>query len=354
LSFEQIDKFIDYPVYTMLPSIQRSELTVNINATSLTFSKCDHHSTYAKAVTRIARQIGGVLVGLVLGGGAALGIAHVGVLRVLEEEDIPIDIVVGSSMGAIMASLWATGKNADEIEKLSRQFEKKWGLLKLCDPVVPISGLVGGHAIKGWLKKQIGNKTFYSTRIPLKIVAYDLIRREELVMNTGSIVEAVRKSVAIPGVVEPVRNKEQVIIDGGVLNPLPTNVLASRGIKKIIAVNVLQSPEDVSEGFDIAQQRLKEQEEIPFFKAPIQFLNLRLSKAMFKVFSPNISDIIVRTLQASEYVIAEQSAQQADVVIHPDLVGIKWFELYKVDDLIKSGEKAARELLPEIKKLVET
>jgi len=127
-------------------------------------------------------------------------------------------------------------------------------MLKLFDPVIPKSGLIGGRLIKRWLKKHLGNKTFYGAKIPFKVVAYDLIRREDIIYNSGSLVEAVRRSIAIPGVIEPVLEGDQVIIDGGVLNPLPTNVLTGLGIKKIIAVNVLQSPEDCSEGFDIAQE----------------------------------------------------------------------------------------------------
>jgi NTE family protein len=353
LSFEEINKFIDYDVHTMLPHIDPSELKVDSSSEMFSFYRCQPRTEYAKAVTRIARQIGGVLVGLVLSGGAALGVAHIGVIRVLEEENIPIDIVVGSSMGALIGGLWAVGYNADGIEQIAREFEKKRSMLKLFDPVVPISGLIGGRGINRWLKKHFGNRTFYSTIIPLKIVAYDLIRREEIVINSGPLWQAVRKSVSIPGVIEPVKHKEQLIIDGGVLNPLPTNVLASLGIKKIIAVNVLQSPEDVSSGYDMLQHQLKEQEKVAFLTSPFQFLSFRISKVILKIFNPNISDIIVRTLQATEHVIAEQSAQQADIVIHPDLVGINWFELDKVDELVKRGKDAALNRLAEIKQLSE-
>ena len=249
LSFEEINKHLDYHVYAALPTLQPSELTQREGSQHLSFLQAEPRGEYTKTITRIAREIGGVSVGLALGGGAALGLAHIGVLRVLEEENIPIDIIVGSSMGAIIASLWAIGKDAAEIEKIAHEFEQKKNLMDLIDPVVPISGLLGGRAIKHWLRKHIGGRTFYSTRIPLKIVAYDLIRREELVMESGPLVNAIRKSIAIPGVIEPVREKGRLIIDGGVLNPLPTNILTSRNIKKIIGVNVLQSPHDVSESF---------------------------------------------------------------------------------------------------------
>jgi len=353
LSFEEINKYIDYHVYGALPAIHRSELTEKIDTENLVFVRSHSKSEYAKAVTRIARQIGGVSIGLALGGGAALGLAHIGVLRVLEKEDIPIDMIVGSSMGALIGGLWAIGKDSHGLEKVAREFQHKLSMLKLIDvPLIPISGLIRGKAIKRWLKKHYGNRTFYNVRTPFKVIAYDLIRREELVIDSGSIAEAVRQSIAIPGVIKPIEVKDQLIIDGGVLNPLPTNVLASRGIKKIIAVNVLQSPEDVSEGFDMTLHQKKKDKERPFLKAPWHYIKFRVLEAFCKPFDPNISDIIIQTLQASEYVISEQNAQQADVVIHPDLVGIKWHELDRVDDLIKRGEEATRNLLPEIKKLI--
>lgn len=353
LSFEEINSFIDYNVYMMLPNIQSDDHDGEYQSKSMDIQKYHPNSPYAKAVTRVARQVGGVMVGLVLGGGAALGVAHVGVIRVLEKENIPIDIVVGSSMGALIAAIWSTGRNADELEIVAREFEQKSAMLKLFDPVIPISGLVGGRLIKLWLKKHLGTRTFYSAKIPLKIVSYDLVRREELVLESGSLVDAVRESVAIPGVLEPVQRDGRVIIDGGVLNPLPTNVLTSMGVKKIIAINVLQSPDDVMNGYEILEHEMKKKRDIPFKKAPFHFVMFRLGQLMGKALNPNIADIIVRTLQASEYVIAEESAKHADVVIHPDLVGINWFELNRVDDLIKAGEEATRKHLPEIKKLVE-
>ncbi len=353
LSFEEINKFIDFYVYTSLPLIQRDELTQEINTENFAFLTCHDQAQYAKTVRRTAREIGGVLVGLVLGGGAALGVAHVGVIRVLEEEGIPVDVVVGSSMGALVGGFWTSGMTVDELEGAAREFENKLFMLKLFDPVIPVKGLVGGRAIKAWLRKYLGNKTFYSAKIPFKVVAYDILRRQEIVIDGGSLVDGIRQSIAIPGVIEPICTNNQEIIDGGVLNPLPTNVLASRGIKKIIAVNVLQSPEDVTAGVDIIESKIRAKESVPFVKKPISYVTFRIGRFFHRILSPNISDIIVRTLQACEYVIAEQSAQQADVLIHPDLVGINWFELYKVDDLIKAGEDATRAQLPEIRKLVE-
>ena len=353
LSYDEISHIMDFPVTTKLPYIDKFDLTVAMTSDVMMVLRPNPESAYAKVVANIARQISGVSVGLILGGGAALGVAHIGVIRVLEQENIPVDIVVGSSMGALLASFWVTGKSSKDLEVLAREFENSRGMLKLFDPVIPISGLVGGRLIRRWLATRgLGDKTFYDTRIPLRIVTYDLVKRQEVVVSSGSIVEAIRKSIAIPGVIEPVIEKEKQFIDGGVLNPLPTNVVMNLGIKKIIAVNVLQSPEHVTKGYLAEKERLKREGDIPFAKSPFHYINFRVGAVLRKLFTPNISDIIVRSLQASEYLLAMQSAQLADIVIQPDLSGVNWFELYKVDELIRAGEEATLKVLPEIKQLV--
>jgi len=383
----EIKKILNYDVFLFLPHLKPAEFTYKKVIPGFAFVEVDAQSDYAQTIRRLSRQISKVMIGLVLGGGAALGMAHIGVIRVLEREGIPVDIVVGSSMGALIAGIWSIGNNADELEKCGREFESKSGVLKLYDPPVrraiilfsvvllfmlchlfwigilfmflvipialmPISGLVQGEAIGIWLKAKLGNKTFHETKIPLRIVAYDLFHRQEIVIDQGSLVDAIRKSIAIPGVIKPIMEGKQMIIDGGVLNPLPTNILADMGVKKIIAVNVLQSPEEVDWAQKREDEKLIKNFDIQFSKNPIKFFNFHFSRLMSMVFTPNIADIVVRTLQATEFVIAEQSAKQADVLIHPDLKGISWFEMYEVNQLIKRGEEAAEKALPAIKALV--
>ncbi|NJN76002.1 MAG: hypothetical protein HC796_07070, partial [Synechococcaceae cyanobacterium RL_1_2] len=128
----------------MLPTAPSTDFMKHEISSDFNVYRSDPHSPYTKAVTRIARQIGGVMVGLVLGGGAALGVAHIGVIRVLERENIPIDIVVGSSMGALIAGFWATGKNASELEKAAREFSIPKDMAKLFWPANPLKGLIGG------------------------------------------------------------------------------------------------------------------------------------------------------------------------------------------------------------------
>lgn len=383
---DEIKKILNYDVFLRLPLLKTTEFKSEMVCDGMLVITVDPASEYFLVLQRLSRQISGSLIGLVLGGGAALGLAHVGIIRVLERENIPIDIVVGSSMGALIGSLWAIGYKADDLEKFAREFEKKSGMLKVFDPpferalimfilmllliifkhftlsffcmalaiplAIPISGLVRGEAIKLWLRGKLGDKHFHHTKIPFRAIAYDLYRRREIVIQEGSLVEAVSKSIAIPGVIRPIMEPDYMIIDGGVLNPLPTNVLVDLGVKKIIAVNVLQSPQEVSWGQDLELEHYRQQLRISFRKHPFKFIGFRFSLLMSKIFTPNIADIVVRTLQASEYILAEASGKQADVLIHPDLKGINWFELYEAAQLIKRGEEAATKHLSSIKALV--
>ena len=352
LSPQEIKKILNYDVLLYLPHLKAAEFSLKKVITGFSFFEVDAKSDYTRSIHRLSRQLSKVMIGLVLGGGAALGIAHIGIIRVLEREGIPVDIVVGSSMGALIASLWAIGNNAEELEKYGREFENKLEMLNICDPIIPVAGLVGGEGIRLWLKAKLGNKTFHDIKIPLKIVVYDLFHRKEIVVSDGLLIDAVRKSIAIPGVIKPVMEGRQMIIDGGVLNPLPTNVLTDLGVKKIIAVNVLQSPEEVDWSQKKEDEKFLKYFDLPFSRHPFKYVGFRIGKFLSKAFMPNIADIIVRTLQATEFVIAEQSAKNADVLIHPDLRGIQWFELYEVKELIKRGEEAAEKALPAIKALV--
>ncbi|MDD3375114.1 MAG: patatin-like phospholipase family protein [Candidatus Omnitrophica bacterium] len=350
--YEKINQILEQDIYAYLSEIFEDDNTETISLDMFQVLMPDMSTKFSQQMRKIAREIGDVRVGLVLGGGAALGISHIGVLRVIEKEGIPVDIVVGSSIGALIAGLWALGRDAQEIEKLAREFESRIRCLHLLDIIFPKSGFIGGYMIKRWLRKKIGKQTFYNTRIPLKIVAYDLTKREDLIIDGGDVVDAIRKSIAIPGVISPVIEGDHVIIDGGIVNPLPTNVLASMGIRKIIAVNILKSPQDVLKDYQISKE--KEEKKRPSFALalPFYFLQRCIAKAWTKLLTPNICDIIVSSFQSVDYVLAEQSAQQADVLIHPDLTGIDWFELYKVDELIRSGEVATQNKINDIKQVV--
>ena len=273
-----------------------------------------------KAVRRVAREISGTRIGLALGSGAAMGLAHVGVLKVLEEEKIPIDVIAGTSIGSLMAALWASGYSAKEIEKIVMQFKSKLKTFSLVDVTLPVYGLIKGKVIRNFLNQYIGSRTFYNIKMPLKIVACDIKNRREVVIDKGNLVDAVMASIAIPGVFEPVEYTKKIsLVDGGIVTPVPVSVLSRIGIKKIIAVNVLPSPADV------------------------------IRKAGGK---PNIYDCIVNSFQAMEYTMAEYACQQADVYLNPIAPMADWFEFYKGRTFINTGKKHTRFVITKIRELM--
>ena len=343
--------FGDLKIYATLPEYHK-EFEIPSNSKEAVSVILDPRSKYSRAIRRISREIGGVLVGLVLGGGAALGLAHIGVIKILEEENIPIDIVVGSSMGALIGALWVSGKNAKEIEGAASKFKSKLFSLRLLDFTISVSGLVKGKNINKFLKHNLGDKTFHDINRSLKVVTYDLKSRQDVVVDSGKLIDAVKESIAIPGIFKPIIRKDMMLIDGGVLNPVPTDVLVSMGIKKIIAVDTLATPEDTVEGLRQLQARLEKERNIPFWRSPIKYLKFRIKRLIRKIFFPNIFDVIVNSFQAAESVLAQESCRQADVVIHPEVAGINWFEFFNVGMLIKNGEKETKKMLPQIKELI--
>ncbi len=304
-------------------------------------------SEYARAVRRISRQIGESLIGLALGVGVGYGFCHIGVLKVIEEEKIPIDVISGSSMGAIIASLWATGRPADEILEIAREFKEPKHIWGLIDLTLPFTGFIKGRKMYNFLKKYFGNKTFHDVRLPLKIVASNIKKKEPTVIDRGFLVDALMASCAMPGVFRPFRFKGEMLFDGGIIHPLPTEPLFIMGVRKIIAVNVTPTREDI-----ISQrQKLKEQfapgNETTGKK---QWFDLKnYFKDRLKI---NILDTIFSSIEFMQSELAQKEALLADVVLHPDTRDMHWLELSRAREFAKRGEEEARRNLDRIWKLV--
>ncbi|MDD5439612.1 MAG: cyclic nucleotide-binding and patatin-like phospholipase domain-containing protein, partial [Candidatus Omnitrophica bacterium] len=149
---------------------------------------------YDKVLRRIARDVSQVLVGLALGAGGALGLAEIGILSVFEEEKIPVDFIAGTSMGALIAGFWAAGFNSREIEKICGSINTVARALKLVDITVPKQGFISGKKVRDFLTTYLGNKTFHDVRMPLRIVACDIRKREEVVISSGKLVDAIMAS----------------------------------------------------------------------------------------------------------------------------------------------------------------
>ncbi len=178
-----------------------------------------------------------VKVGLALGAGAARGIAHVGVLEVLEEAGIPVHMIAGCSMGSVVGSLYATGKSIGEIRSMVEEVARDGGR-SLMDFTFPRWGLITGRKVENFLRNHLGEATFADTKIPFAVAACCLEEGSMVYFREGPLVRAVRASSSMPGIFEPVRLEGKTYVDGGVLDRVPVEILREMGADVIIAVDV--------------------------------------------------------------------------------------------------------------------
>lgn len=335
--------------------LSEKEQILGMKIFSLLPSRIHQPDRYQSTLRYFAKELAGTLLGLALGSGAAYGLAHIGVLRVLEREGISVDVISGSSIGALIGALWAAGYSADDLEGIAKSIDKKNGFFKLLgfrDLSIAHRGFFKGNQVTRFLESFLGNQTFQDLKIPVKVIAANLFTSEEVVFESGRVVDAVRASVSIPGIFRPVFHEGQYLIDGGVIDPLPVRVLAKMGVKKIIGVNVLSGPEDFLERNRLAEESRRrwieslERKNI-FGKMLAQFLH-----KVHDRYAVNIFNVIMSSIQFMEYEIAESWGNQADVLIHPIVHEGHWAEFYSPDKFIKMGEEKTREQLFEIKGLL--
>jgi NTE family protein len=302
---------------------------------------------YSKVIRRISRQEGDCLVGLALGVGVAYGFCHIGVLKVIEEEKLPIDVISGSSIGALIASLWAIGRSSGQILDVTQEISGPKYIWSLLDFTIPFLGFIKGNKLYNFLKRHLGNKTFQDVKIPLKIVASEIKRKESVVFDKGLLADAIMASCTMPGVFTPFRFKEGFLFDGGVINPLPTEPLFEMGVKKIIAVNVTPSREDIMRQFEKIKESIISKPELINRK---EWFNLKTY--LKRKFKTNILDFIFSSFEIMQSELVQKEAQLADIVLHPDTAGLHWMELHKSAEFAKRGEEEARRNLDRIKQLI--
>ncbi len=317
--------------------------------------KADNAQRYETTIRFMAKEMAGTLLGLALGSGAAYGLAHIGVLRVLEQEGIHIDVIAGCSIGALVGGFWAAGYSADELEKIASSIDRKSGFFKLLgfhDVSIAHKGFFKGNQVLKFFENYLGDKTFQDLLIPTKIIAADLFTSEEYIFESGRVADAIRASSSIPGIFRPFLYQGKYLIDGGVVDPMPVRVLTKMGVKKIIAVNVLSGPKDRIERNRIREEIKKRQKEE---LAQRNFWVRTLAQTADKVYgryAVNIFNVIMSTIQFMEYEMAELWGSQADVVIHPIVQEAHWAEFYSPQKFIKIGEERTREQIVDIKALM--
>jgi NTE family protein len=302
-------------------------------------------------IRRIARSLGNCLVGLALSSGAAKGFSHVGVLQVLEENGIEPDVVAGASMGAYVGALWAYGCDGAKLEKLARDMEAKWSLWNLIDPVFPPrQGFLRGYAAKQRLQQTIGDAQFSDLIRPLRVLATNLDTLGRVVFSSGDVATAVHTSIAVPGIFVPVRIGEESFVDGGIVDPLPTDVLQEMGVNKIIAVNAMPSSDRIRLSLQ-AQRELGGRTPRRTLKLARQLLPFNQHVNYFA--QGNILEILMNSIHGAQIRMAEASCQHADVVLRPDVGHDRWLDFRNPAQYIRAGREIALRHLGEIKALVQ-
>ena len=299
---------------------------------------------------RLAREIGGCLVGMALSSGAAKGFAHVGVIQVLEENGIEVDVVAGASMGAYVGALWAYGCDGRELERLSRELEARWAFWTLIDPAFPPRrGFLRGFAVKRRLMRSIAHARFADLVRPLRVVAANLATLEREVFSSGEVATAVHASSAVPGICVPVTIDGQTYTDGGIVDPLPVDVLREMGVDRVIAVNVIPTPDRIRCALEaeLQQRRVNATSGLNLFRKM-----LPLNRQVNYFARGNLLEILMRSVHGAQIRMAEASCQMADLVLRPEIYDDRWLDYRHPGKFIALGREVAERHLEEIKSLV--
>jgi NTE family protein len=254
-------------------------------------------------------------IGLALGSGGAKGLAHIGVIKVLEKNNIPIDFIAGSSIGALIGGFYAATKNIKQIEKIA--LNTNWRqVFSLLDPSLR-QGLIGGEKIEKFIEENIGQITFQDLKIHFSAMATDLKTGQTVVLNTGEVVSAIRASISLPLVFKPIKRGKKLLTDGGLSMPVPVETARKTGAELVIAVNL------DADYFSNGQKN-----NFGFYRIANSTINLL------------------------RYHLSCWNVKDADVVIAPKIGNVQWHQFLNGQKIIFSGEEATRRLLPQLKKLI--
>jgi len=294
----------------------------------------NHYPAGQKFLDRLARILGHIRIGLAMGSGAAYGYILIGILKVLEREGIFPDVISGTSMGALIGSFYASGKSPEELENFALSISKEKLLrMALVDFNIPRRGYPGvliGRSILKLLKSVLGNMTFEQLKIPFACVATDITTGEEVILKDGKVAEAVRASVSLPFFFQPHYLNGRYLVDGGLVNPVPTSVIASMGANILISVNLTTKP----------------------FHKRIPSLHGWQRTALSPLREPNLLEVLLKTIYTMQFEIAHARAEIAHVVLSPDTSRFTWTDFHRARDIIRLGEEATEESISQIKSLL--
>lgn len=254
-------------------------------------------------------------IALVLGGGAARGFAHVGVIRALEQEKIPIDLVVGASVGSLIGALYASDRNSFELEWTAFAIEKDtlfdYGLLTAFTGM----GAAKGDKLEEFVKSKVPTANIEDLKIPFAAMAVDLNRGTRVTLDRGPVARAVRASCAIPGVFNPVDHQGRLLVDGGVIDNIPVSAAREKGADIVIAV-------DISE----------------------QVVNFNIT---------NLIDVMLQSITIMAAENAKAKKKEADVLIRPAVGGVGMLDFSQKKQTMQAGIEAAQRAMPEIRQKIE-
>jgi NTE family protein len=272
---------------------------------------------------------------LALSGGGARGLAHIGVLKVLEREGVGIDYLAGTSMGGIVGAVYAAGLSAEALEAEALRMSRPRQLMTLVDRSILRRGLLSGQKVTAYLAQWLGELTFDDLRLPLGLVAADLNSRRKVVFRDGPVLQAVRATMALPGIFAPVEQGDQLLVDGGIVDNLPADVVRDMGAQRVVAVDISTDRETV--GF-VAR-------------------NLRRRRLVPEGLADMI-DLLGRSLVFLTWEVNRRALEEAapDLVIRPPVpptvMPITGFS--QAPEAIAAGERAAEEMMPAIRTLLES
>lgn len=243
-------------------------------------------------------------IGLALGSGGARGFAHLGVLKVLQEENIPVDYIAGSSMGALVGGFFATGHDLERLYKLATAFRRKYYL----DFTVPKMGFISGRRVKEFIRMFTKGKTIEQLSPALSIIATDLKTGEKVIFNNGPLADAIKASISIPGIFVPEKMNGRLLVDGGVVDRVPVTVAREMGADIVIAVDV---------------SHVKGSNEIT-----------------------SIFDVILQSIDIMQGELTRLKQLDADVMIKPRVEQYSSKAFTNTEEIILSGEEETRKQLP--------
>ncbi|MFQ6047599.1 MAG: patatin-like phospholipase family protein [Gemmatimonadales bacterium] len=301
----------------------------------------------------------GATVGLALGSGSARGWAHIGVIRALMEAGLSVHCIAGTSIGAAVGAVFASGE-LDALEDMALRLDWKQ-VASFFDAVLPKSGLIDGKKVSEFIRAHVKETRIERLPIPYCAVATDLETGEEVAIREGDIIEAVRASFSIPAILTPVRWNGRILVDGGLVNPVPVNVLRDMGADFTVAV-------DLNRG--VVGRKAPSQPAPspgpPVPDTPATETKVRIAKALQRRFSrvglpalpqikrwrsreqlPSIFDVVTTSINIMETFITTTRLEQdrPDLLIQPKLGHMRWLDFHRAGEAIAEGYREARERL---------